>query len=593
MLLKSRLPKGPQGVPPLHAGLFFQEVWTAPQARLEALIRLRDQDRAAFDAGLQDTLRRHERRESIAALEALALGGELTVETARLLWPARLALQRWAEALQILEDPRFARPRHANWWYDVACARAGCGATVQALAAVREAAARDPEGPEIAELAAALERLSDYQARPQGPSNWQDLKDHVGLLIELHQFGQAAAVLSEALTRLGPSASLKKLHIALALARTLFRVIDPPTTLSLLLRLKPAFERAGLGGIHEWACAELTAPEGEAWRPPPSFGDQHFLRACVGQAFAAVGRWKTATSLLGEVATLRDDPFDCRVDLSRCVGRAVLEDFPPRFAPPSPHRKIVKVFRFFDEFLLLRLKLEEMAPWVDRFVIIEATSTFTGQPKPLLFEQRRDEFAPWADKIQHMVVDFPPWADSAWGREFYQRDMGVQALSGYVGPDDLVLISDADEILKREPIEGFTGDFAALGMDVYNYFFNFRRLYDSQPTYGVVWRAKYLDGIGLSAAGMAPTPFSKWHILPDAGWHFTSIKDAEGLLIKLQAYSHTEYAGIGRMELVQRLERIRDGEPFIGHQRCEIDEAMPRAVRDNQDLISEFILGRD
>jgi beta-1,4-mannosyl-glycoprotein beta-1,4-N-acetylglucosaminyltransferase len=43
------------------------------------------------------------------------------------------------------------------------------------------------------------------------------------------------------------------------------------------------------------------------------------------------------------------------------------------------------VFWFFDELELLDLRLHELADVVDRFVLVEATTTFSGAAKPLSF----------------------------------------------------------------------------------------------------------------------------------------------------------------------------------------------------------------
>ncbi len=589
MLLKSRLAKMSESVPLLQAAAFYRDIWIPSRDQMQALIRLRDRDRPAFDSGLDDALARGDLGHCVAALEALELSGELTREQAQRLWTGRLSLQQWSDALRLLEDPRFARPRAAGYWHDLACARVGSHSTEAAATAARQATARDPSNTQMAELATALERLEGYEARPGGPADWHAVVADVELLVELHRFGQAAAALSAGMARFGGSTSAKKLNRGLELARTLFRQLDPLPAQSLFLHLRPAFEQRGLLEPYRWACDALGQAEAVDWQAPPDFGDDSLLLACIGQAFAAQGQWKTASVFFGPVATLRKDPFECRLELARCVGRAVIDDIRPVFAPAGGRRKVVDVFRFQDELMLLKLKLEEMSPWVDRFVIIEASATFTGAPKPVTFEQHRHEFAAWADKIVHLVVDFPAWTDSPWAREFYQRDMGLKALSGYCAPDDIVLASDADEIVDRKAVEAFTGQFAGLQMEVFKHFFNLRRLYASQPAYTTAWRAKYLERIGLSTARLSPR-FSKWHVLAKGGWHFTSIKDAHGLVTKLRAYSHTEYAGVDPDQLALQLEGIRQGETLPGHERCEIDEHMPQSVRANRERISQFIL---
>ena len=44
-------------------------------------------------------------------------------------------------------------------------------------------------------------------------------------------------------------------------------------------------------------------------------------------------------------------------------------------------------FTFFNELDILEIRLNEMAPVVDRFVLVEARKTFQGADKPLYFEE--------------------------------------------------------------------------------------------------------------------------------------------------------------------------------------------------------------
>ena len=69
--------------------------------------------------------------------------------------------------------------------------------------------------------------------------------------------------------------------------------------------------------------------------------------------------------------------------------------------------RLFDCFTFYDELDLLELRLAELGDIVARFVLVEAASTFQGQPKPLVFEKEKARFAPWLDKIEHVVIDFP------------------------------------------------------------------------------------------------------------------------------------------------------------------------------------------
>ena len=58
---------------------------------------------------------------------------------------------------------------------------------------------------------------------------------------------------------------------------------------------------------------------------------------------------------------------------------------------------------FFDEEMLLDLRLNIMDKYVDKFVITEATYMHSGKPKKLIFDINK--FSKFKDKIIYIVVD--------------------------------------------------------------------------------------------------------------------------------------------------------------------------------------------
>lgn len=65
---------------------------------------------------------------------------------------------------------------------------------------------------------------------------------------------------------------------------------------------------------------------------------------------------------------------------------------------------IYDCFHFFNELDILKIRLEVMNPIVDKFVISEATETFSGLKKPLYYEENKELFSEFQDKIIHVVV---------------------------------------------------------------------------------------------------------------------------------------------------------------------------------------------
>ena len=68
-------------------------------------------------------------------------------------------------------------------------------------------------------------------------------------------------------------------------------------------------------------------------------------------------------------------------------------------------RRVYEAFLFCDELDLLEARLIELDSAVYRHVLVEAPVTFQGTPKPLHYLENQDRFAPWKDKIIHVVAD--------------------------------------------------------------------------------------------------------------------------------------------------------------------------------------------
>jgi len=112
--------------------------------------------------------------------------------------------------------------------------------------------------------------------------------------------------------------------------------------------------------------------------------------------------------------------------------------------------RVFDCFTFFNEMDVLEIRLSELDALVDYFVIVEATHTQTGKPKPLYYADNRKRYDRFAHKIIHVVVEDLPLDDpSHWPREAHQRDAIMRGL-GEAGPDDRIIISDCDEIPKPD-----------------------------------------------------------------------------------------------------------------------------------------------
>jgi hypothetical protein len=250
------------------------------------------------------------------------------------------------------------------------------------------------------------------------------------------------------------------------------------------------------------------------------------------------------------------------------------------------------MFPFNDELLMLEVKLEEMYAWVDHFVIVEADFTFRGQPKPLHFERAKADFARFADKIVHVGLrGAPHWASTPWAREFYQRDSGLRGLKDLCGEDDLVLITDVDEVVDRGAIERLQTPCAGLAMPSYAYFFNLERISDEQDVWGGALPARGLQKIGPSYARLAALPsLGRTGRLENAGWHFSSVRDVSGLVSKFSSYSNTQFADVRSGDLERLIGQIRTRGGLAGYRRRDLDQSFPGFIRENPERFASLIL---
>src|SRR6478735_8821010 len=196
-------------------------------------------------------------------------------------------------------------------------------------------------------------------------------------------------------------------------------------------------------------------------------------------------------------------------------------------------------FIFFNENDLMQIRFEELYAVVDHFVIVEADKTFRGNDKPFNFDTER--FAKHMDKvIYHRVSmpDFPHDPDAAWHREWHQRDEIKQALVHRTQPDDVILISDADEIPRHSVVRDINttlGGIASLDLRKFTYGLNVQP--DEPNTMPKAVRSRLLykstpQQLRYSQPG---------HVIADAGWEFSSLGTPEQILYKLQNFAHSEF----------------------------------------------------
>ena len=201
-------------------------------------------------------------------------------------------------------------------------------------------------------------------------------------------------------------------------------------------------------------------------------------------------------------------------------------------------------FPFFNELDLLECRLTELDDAVYRFVLVEATVTHQGQPKPLFYAENKDRFAAWADRIVHVVADLADaagGADENWARENAQREAITRGLRGMRG-EDVFLLSDVDEI----PFPRLAGVAAGHVLCMRNHLLAVN-LIDPGWWAGTV----AVHGRDVPARlqdlregrHQAPPLLDKRGHPATAGWHFSWLGGPAEMRVKAAAFAHAEDRG--------------------------------------------------
>ena len=114
--------------------------------------------------------------------------------------------------------------------------------------------------------------------------------------------------------------------------------------------------------------------------------------------------------------------------------------------------KIYDCFIFFNENLLTEIRLNILNKFVDYFVVCESYYDHRGNIKGYLFD--KEKFQKFNEKIIYIKIDEFPQNLGIWERQDYQRDFLKNGLKN-INPDDLIIYSDADEIINPNIIKNF------------------------------------------------------------------------------------------------------------------------------------------
>ena len=234
--------------------------------------------------------------------------------------------------------------------------------------------------------------------------------------------------------------------------------------------------------------------------------------------------------------------------------------------------KFIDCFMYYDEDMILDIRLNILDKFVSHFVICEANFNHNGTKREFKFDIKK--YSKFKDKIIYIPLNYQPnnikiindtdnklkknskILDNALLRENFQRNYLQEKIKDFQ-EDDLIIISDVDEIPN---LEKFTYKSKITFFEQKMFYYKLNLLHKDFLWYGSkitkqkdlispqwlrnvkskkypIWR---LDTL------FSKTKYNNINFIQDGGWHFTNIKSAEKIDYKMKNFlHHLEYEESG------------------------------------------------
>ena len=270
--------------------------------------------------------------------------------------------------------------------------------------------------------------------------------------------------------------------------------------------------------------------------------------------------------------------------------------------------KLIDCFMYFDEDLILEIRLNTLNEIVDKFIIAEATRDHAGKEKNLNFNIKK--FQKFKNKIEYLIIDDLPINVKSrkkyWHENHIRDQFQRNALErGYKNcdPEDLIMISDIDEIPNPDKIKEFNikNKYACLLQKNFQSKLNLLNITDNQWPGTKICQKKYLKSPQwLRNIKTKKRPFWKFfkdkepQLIEDGGWHFSFLKKPASIKKKIISYSHQEFNKEEFIDEKKIKSKIERGEDLFNrdmeYKAIAVDESFPEYIVKNKDLFKDWIL---
>ncbi len=295
--------------------------------------------------------------------------------------------------------------------------------------------------------------------------------------------------------------------------------------------------------------------------------------------------------------------------------------------------KVFDCFMFYDEEMLLDVRLNTLDKYIDKFIIVESNHTHSGKKRNLVFDIKN--YPNFKHKIQYLVIEDVPKniekindQDSkdekeskiimnAIKRENYHRN-SIAYLLKAADPNDQIIISDLDEIPNLENINfnSIRNKIILFNQKIFYYKFNL--LLENMNWFGSK-SCKMKNLISPQwLRNIKSKKYPLWRIdtlfsnkkynnifqVQNGGWHFTNVKTPEEIDQKLRNFAHHaeyEQSNIGPKEVDKMIKEKKPVYDLVNNSRESKDRKqmklktidtnqLPLYLRENKEKFKQWII---
>ena len=228
--------------------------------------------------------------------------------------------------------------------------------------------------------------------------------------------------------------------------------------------------------------------------------------------------------------------------------------------------KIFDCTTYFEEKLMMDLRFNILDPFVDKFVVCEATFSHSGKKKEINFDKK--DFPKFQDKIIHIIIDKDPvektlnknsnsklLRQNSIERIETQRNYISKALED-ADKNDYIIYSDNDEIPDLSKIDFKSNKARVIIFKQKLFYYKFNLAYPKVDWFGsksckikdlknISWlrniKNKKYNFFRLDTL-FSEMKYIDLKIINEGGWHFTNLKTPKELLRKyLNDEMHSEF----------------------------------------------------